>query len=71
MTRVNFWKHFVHFGFTKNSDMTSLSFQSPGAAPFHYDEIATRERDACDYSIKITYEMALAGQGNVFEIFSS
>ncbi|XP_036367177.1 choline-phosphate cytidylyltransferase B isoform X2 [Octopus sinensis] len=43
---------------------------SPGAAPFHYDEIATQERDACDYSIKITYEMALAGQGRRVRVYA-
>lgn len=30
-------------------------------APFHTDEDAILERDRCDYSIKITYDMAKAG----------
>ncbi|GAB1605261.1 choline-phosphate cytidylyltransferase B-like isoform X2 [Argonauta hians] len=43
---------------------------SPGAAPFHYDENASQERNACDYSIRVTYEMACAGQGRKVRVYA-
>lgn len=33
-----------------------------GAAPFHFEEKACEERDACDYSKKITVDIARAGK---------
>lgn len=46
-----------------NSELTKLTkmTQNVGAAPFHFEEKAIAEREACDYSEKITIDVAKAG----------
>jgi hypothetical protein len=50
-------KHAMQF---TSSDGATFE-QNVGAAPFCYEEQANKEREQCDYSIKITLDMANRG----------
>lgn len=47
-----------------------LVTSSPGSAPFHYEEPAITERNNCDYSIKITLEMAKRDEGRKVRVYA-